>query len=112
MAFLAINGHELPPCKRGVSITVSTIVNSGRNANGEVVGQKVGRDQYKIDGLQWPWLTAEQWENILRLVSPFFFNVTFSDPVTNRLKTILMYCGDRHGEPYWKIGRASCRERV
>ena len=61
MAFLEINGYELPPCKRGVSIIVTTIVNSGRDANGAVVGQKVGRDQYKIDGLEWAWLTAEEW---------------------------------------------------
>ena len=36
MAFLEINGYELPPCKRGVSIIVTTIVNSGRDANGAV----------------------------------------------------------------------------
>ncbi len=40
-------------------------------------------------------------ENILQLVSPFFFNVTFYDPVTNGEKTLKMYCGDRTAEPYW-----------
>ena len=58
MAYLAINGYELPPCKRGVSVVVTTVVDSGRDANGAVVGQRVGRDQYKIDGLEWAWLTA------------------------------------------------------
>lgn len=53
MAFIEVNGYELPPCKRGVSIVVTTVVNSGRNANGAVVAQKIGRDQYKIDGLEW-----------------------------------------------------------
>ena len=53
MAYLAINGYELPPCKRGVSVVVTTVVDSGRDANGAVVGQRVGRDQYKIDGLEW-----------------------------------------------------------
>ena len=33
MAYLAINGYELPPCKRGVKVTVTTVVNSGRDAN-------------------------------------------------------------------------------
>ena len=47
MAYLAINGYELPPCKRGVSVVVTTVVDSGRDANGAVVGQRVGRDQYK-----------------------------------------------------------------
>ena len=83
MAYIAINGYELPPCKRGVKVIVTTIVNSGRDANGAVVGQRVGRDQYKIDGLEWAWLTAEQWESILKAVSNFFFHVTFIDPVTN-----------------------------
>lgn len=45
MVCLAINGYELPPCKRGVSVVVTTVVDSGRDANGAVVGQRVGRDQ-------------------------------------------------------------------
>jgi hypothetical protein len=101
MAFLSVNGYELPPCKRGVKIVVSTIVDSGRDANGAVVGQRVGRDQYKIDGLEWPWLPAETWERILSIISNFFFYVTFNDPVTGKKTTIRMYCGDRQGEPYW-----------
>ena len=104
MAYLAINGYELPPCKRGVRVIVTTVVNSGRNANSAVVGQRVGRDQYKIDGLEWAWLTAEQWENILTAISDFFFYVTLNDPVTNARKTVRMYCGDRSAEPYWVDG--------
>lgn len=101
MAFISINGYDLPPCKRGVKVIVTTVVNSGRDANGAVVGQRVGRDQYKIDGLEWSYLTASQWETILSLVSNFFFYVTFTDPVTGNRKTVKMYCGDRSGEPYW-----------
>lgn len=101
MAYLAINGYELPSPKRGVNVIVTTVVDSGRDANGTVVGQRVGRDQYKIDGLEWPWLSAAQWERILKILSNFFVNVTFNDPVTNNRKTIKMYCGDRTGEPYW-----------
>ena len=104
MAYLEINGYELPPSKRGVSVVVTTVVDAGRNANGAVVGQRVGRDLYKIDGLEWSWLTAEQWERILKTLSNFFVYVTFNDPVTNGRKTIKMYCGDRTGEPYWVDG--------
>ena len=100
MAYLAINGYELPPPKRGVSVIVTTVVDAGRDANGAVIGQRVGRDQYKIDGLEWPWLTAAQWERILSILSNFFVYVTFNDPVTNGRKTIKMYCGDRTGQPY------------
>ena len=101
MAYLAINGYELPPPKRGVNVTVTTVVDSGRNANGAVVGQRVGRDQYKVDGLEWAWLTAAQWQRILGLLKNFFVYVTFYDPVTNAKKTVRMYPGDRKGEPYW-----------
>ena len=101
MAYLAINGYELPPPKRGVNVIVTTIVNSGRDANGAVVGQRVGRDQYKIDGLEWAWLSASQWNAILQAMSNFFFYVTFQDPVSGSPKTVKMYCGDRHGEEYW-----------
>lgn len=101
MAYLEINGYELPPCKRGVSVVVTTVVDSGRDANGAVVGQRVGRDLYKIDGLEWSWLTAAQWEKILSIMNNFFFYVTFNDPVSGGRKTIEMYCGDRTGEPYY-----------
>ena len=101
MSYLKINGYELPPPKRGVRPIVTTVVDAGRNANGAVVGQRVGRDQYKIDGLEWSWLTADQWSRILSILSNFFVYVTFIDPVTNAEKTIKMYPGDRTGEPYW-----------
>ncbi len=101
MGYLAINGYELPPPKRGVKVVVTTVVDAGRNANGSVVGQKVGRDQYKIDGLEWSWLTAYQWKKILSILNNFFFDVTFIDPVRNTRKTVKMYCGDRTAEPYW-----------
>lgn len=104
MAYIAINGYELPPCKRGVSVIVTTVVDSGRDANGAVVGQRVGRDQYKIDGLEWAWLSAEQWGSILNAMKDFFFYVTFKDPVSNGNKTVKMYCGDRTAEPYWVDG--------
>ena len=100
MAFLAINGHALPSPKRDVATIVTTLVDSGRDASGVVVGQKIGRDQYKIDALEWPYLTAAEWSYILSLMTDFFFNLTFVDPVTNSLRTIRAYCGDRRAEPY------------
>jgi len=100
-SYIAINGVELPPPKRGITPIVTTVVDSGRNANGTVVGQRVGRDQYKLDGLEWPWLTAAQWSTILKLLKNFFVYVTFYDPVSNSQKTLKMYPGDRSAEPYW-----------
>lgn len=101
MAYLKINGYECPPPKRGVEPIVTTIVDAGRDANGTVVGQRIGRDQYKLNNLEWSWLTAAQWSQILRLLSNFFVYVTFPDPVTNSPITIKMYPGDRTAEPYY-----------
>lgn len=101
MSYIKINGVDIPYPKRGVQPVVTTIVNAGRNANGVVVGQRIGRDQYKLNNLEWPWLTAEEWGNILTLISGFYFDVTFPDPVTGNAITVRMYCGDRSAEPYW-----------
>lgn len=101
MAYISVNGYDFPPPKRGVKPTVSTMVDAGRNANGTVVGQRVGRDQYKLDTLEWPWLTAAEWSRMLTVLSAFFVYVTFPDPVTMKKITIKMYPGDRTAEPYW-----------
>lgn len=102
-AYFYINGEPLPFPKRGVTPTVTTVVDSGRNVNGVVVGQRIGRDQYKMDSIEFPHLTASEWSRVLRLVSGFRFNFTFLDPVTNSWKTIRAYCGDRTAEPYWWV---------
>jgi hypothetical protein len=100
-AIITINGVEVPAPKRGLEIIVSTNVNSGRNANGEVIGQKVGRDIYKLNSLEWPWLTAQEWSTILQLFEGFFAVVKFPDPVHNKMITLKCYPGDRSAKPYW-----------
>lgn len=101
MAYIAINGYELPPCKRGVRIITSTTVDGGRNTNAQVVGQRVGRDQYKIYNIVFPWLSAEEWSRILTILSNFVVSVTFEDPVSRKRMTTKMYVGDREGEVYY-----------
>lgn len=101
MAYISVNGYDFPPPKRGVKPKVVTMVDAGRNANGTVVGQKVGRTQYKLDTLEWPWLDAETWSKMLTVLEAFYVYVTFIDPVKNKPITIKMYPGDRDAEPYW-----------
>lgn len=48
MAVITINGREFPAPDIGGNLVVATNVSDGKNANGEFVGQKVGRDQYKL----------------------------------------------------------------
>ena len=65
-AIITINGKEFPAPQRGLEFIVSTNVNSGRNANGEVIGQVVGRNQNKANNLVWPFLDAQTWAEMLQ----------------------------------------------
>lgn len=101
MSFIKINGKEFPSPSPNVSLTVTTAVNAGRNANNKVVGQKIGRDNYKIDNLKWNVLDRETWSSILKeFDSNFFSTVEFWDMVNNTWKTLTMYPGDRTAEVY------------
>ena len=91
----------MPQPKRGLKPTVVTIVSEGRNANATIVGQKIGRTQYKLDELEWPWLTSTQWSNVLKALNGFLVDVEFCDPVTKKRIRLKMYPGNRTGEPYW-----------
>ena len=93
----------LPTPKRGLEILIATFVNAGRNTDGVVVGQKIGRDQFKINNLEWGSLTAEQWATILNLFEPgFYVQMRFPDPRTPGEYIIVgAYPGDRTAEPYY-----------
>ena len=104
MALLEINGTAVPVPVRGLTEEVSTNVNSGRNANGELVGEKVGRDIYKLNNMEWRWLTKDQWAAICTLVKDFKFTARFPDMVNGNYCTHLCYCGNRTAEPYYIDG--------
>lgn len=100
--FIKINNLVCPQPRRGLELMTATLVDSARNANGVVVGQKIGRDQQKINSLQWGYLTAQQWSSILKeLDKNFYVTVTYPDMVNNKWTTRKMYPGDRTATPYW-----------
>ena len=99
MAVITINGMEFPAPDIGANLMVATNVNDGKNANGEFVGQKVGRDQYKFDGLQWKLLDAATWSAILKEFDKFVVTARIPDMVNNRMMTIRMYPGNRTATP-------------
>ncbi len=118
-----INGHKYPHYDRGPGLTIATNVNQGKNALGEFVGQRVGRDQDKIDGLQWSYLDAATWQNILKEFQEFVVVVKFPDMVNGGWKTERMYPGNRtakvweeneEGLPTWykdcKVNLIDCGE--
>lgn len=99
--FIKINGNAYPQPRRGLELLTATIVDSARNANGVVVGQKVGRDQQKLNTLQWAYMDAETWAKLLQeFDDKFFVTVTYPDMVHNRWTTRKMYPGDRTAKPF------------
>jgi hypothetical protein len=101
MAFLEVNGIELPCPSTGLEIILSDAVNSGRNANAEVIAEKVGKTNIKYNNLRWAWLTPEEWQLICSLFSEFFVMAKVYNPATGKFETLKMYPGDRTAEVYW-----------
>lgn len=98
-SFLNISGYDMPCPSYGLEYIISTAVDAGRNLNNAVIGQKVGRDVYKFENLQWIGLAPETRRMILRAIEPFFVPVTFEDMKTGNPITVYMYPGDRRGKP-------------
>ena len=81
---IEIDGVPMPGLKlNGLTVTKEKIwsKNTGRAANGEMVGDLIAI-KYTLK-CSWPPLTREQVAVIDKAVSPAFFNVTFLDPGTN-----------------------------
>lgn len=98
--FIYINDIAFPyPDKDSGLQTVSTLVNSARMADGVLRGEKIGRDQSKIE-LTWNVLTPEVWSNMLKQFDDFTFKVRYIDMVTNDWVTRTFYVGDRSARPF------------
>lgn len=88
------------PSKDSGLQTVVTLVNTSRTADGVVRGEKIGRDQGKVE-LTWSILTPEIWSEILLFFNDnFYFNIRYIDMVTNDWKTRRFYVGDRSAQPF------------
>lgn len=98
-SFLNVNGYDFPCPGVGFSYTITTTVDSGRNANNAVIGQRIGRDLIKLDSMKWAALDPETWQMMLKAVEPFFVPVTFEDYRTGEPITLTMYPGDRKAAP-------------
>lgn len=99
--FIYINDIAFPyPDKASGLQSVQTLVDSSRNANGTMVGERIGRDVAKVE-LMWNVLTPEEWSAILQVMQNFTFTVRYLDMVTNAWKVRTFYVGDRSARPYW-----------
>ena len=93
-ALVTVAGVELPEPSE-YSANTSTIVDSGRNVQGVVVGSIIRSDVAKVE-LKWRYLTAQQWASVLSLFTNNFYNsVTFFNQATASYTTRQMYVSDR-----------------
>lgn len=93
-ALVTVAGNALPEPSE-YSAQTSTIVDSGRNVSGVVIGSVIRSDVAKIE-LKWRYLTVDQWANVLSLFTNNFYNsVTFFNQATGEYTTRNMYVSDR-----------------
>ncbi len=101
-SFLNVNGYNWLCPRRGFSWPTSTTVNAGRNASNAVIGQRAGRDLYKLDNMEWVELSLTVRKRMLDSSKPFYVPVTFEDMANpGHVITITMYPGDRTGKPFF-----------
>lgn len=93
-ALVSVNGVDLPE-PSSYSATTSTIVDSGRNVQGKVVGSVVRHDVAKV-ALKWNYLTAKQWASVIGpFTRNFYCTVRFYNQATASYSTRQMYVSDR-----------------
>jgi hypothetical protein len=99
-AFLTVAGVRFPyPNRESGLQTQSTYVDNGKNARGVFIGQRVGRDQSKVE-LQWASMDAQTWAALLRLFQANFVNtVEYYDMTEGKVVSRRMYVSDRTAQP-------------
>lgn len=98
--FIWINGKQLPAPDNEMKILRQQLVDSGRNAKGQVVAQKINRRLLKCEPLQWGYLTAAEWGNILKEIEKFEGTVKFWDARTGGFLETTIYWGDAEEQPF------------
>lgn len=98
--FIWINGKQLPAPDNEARIQRQQLVDSGRNAKGQVVAQKINRRLLKVDSLKWSYLTASQWGSILNEIEKFEGELRIWDARTAKFLTFKVYWGDAEEQPF------------
>ena len=92
MALLKINGVDmLTPSE--LNVGVQDIGKWERNASGTMIGEIIAT-KAKLE-ITWAYITPAQLATLLTSINTTFFTVTYTDPITNALRTMTAYKGDR-----------------
>lgn len=94
-----VNGQAIP-VPGEFTMTTQQLVDSERNANAQVVAQKINRRQLKFDSVHWSYLTYDQWLKIRRMIENFECNLTYWDDYENKIVTRRFYFGDSSATPF------------
>lgn len=111
-ALVSIGSFDFP-APSTYSATTSTIVDSGRNVEGYVIGAVIRDDIAKIE-LSYNFISAQDWADILAQFSiarggKFYNNVTFFLQDTNSWVTREMYVNDRKASVFLRNKDGSIR---
>lgn len=97
-SLVTVNGFEFPEPSE-YSGNTATLVDSGRNLEGKMIGAVIRDDVAKVT-LKWKYLTVEEWANINACFKEsaggsFINEVTFFDQSAGDYVTKEMYVNDR-----------------
>ena len=94
-ALVSVGGYDFPEPST-YSGNTSTLVDSGRNVEGKMVGSVIRGDISKVE-MSWKYLTVEQWARILQCFegTNLINTVTFFDQSIGDWNTKEMYVNDR-----------------
>ena len=91
----------MPMAKDGIKAITTTIVNAGRNAEAQVIGEQIGRTQSKVDAYIIPFLYAHEWSKILKIFKDKIHRkVKYFDQEANDFIQREMYVNDRSAKAY------------
>lgn len=105
------------PAPTDYTVGIQDITKADRNARGTMIMEIIATKR-KLD-LMWMHLTKSEYQQLLNLVAPAFFNVEYPDPQTGNLRTGVFYVGDRtiggltykDGEMQWRDIKFNVIER-
>ena len=95
-ALVSVGGYDFPE-PSSYSGNTSTLVDSGRNVLGEMVGSVIRADVSKVE-ISWKYLTVAQWSRILQCFNSkdnFINVVSFFDQSKGDWNEKKMYVNDR-----------------
>ena len=106
-------GSYSVPAPSTYSATTATLVDSGRNVQGVVIGAVIRDDIAKIE-MSWNFISAQDWADLLSQFSParggnFYNNVTFFCQDTNAWTTRQMYVSDRKADVFLRDAKGNIR---